>query len=56
MKVWILERCLDYEGCYVVGVFATEEAAKKAEALELGGKKKPPVGTSIEINEWEVEK
>ena len=27
MKVWIVERCYDYEGCSIEGVFSTEAAA-----------------------------
>jgi len=27
MKVWIVERCINYEGCEVFGVFSSEEKA-----------------------------
>jgi hypothetical protein len=30
VTVWVLERCYDYEGCDILGVYATMGAAKAA--------------------------
>ena len=50
MKVWILERCYDYEGCTLVGVFSTQAKAEEHKMV-MGTQS----GADLEISELTVD-
>ena len=51
MKVWILEKCYDYEGCEIVSVHATPEGAEVArQKLVADG----TYADNLEVTEKEV--
>jgi hypothetical protein len=53
MKVWLLFWCFEHEGDTLLGVYASEEAAKAA-ALATDYKADPQWGITHEIREREV--
>ena len=50
MKVYVLERCYDYEGCTLVGIFSTQAKAEEHKAV-LG----PSCFADLEIDAVEVD-
>lgn len=47
MTVWVLERCYDYEGCVLTGIFSTKELAEAYAAANPS--------SANEIGAWEVD-
>ena len=52
MKVYVLEKCYDYEGCSVISIHATNESAKAAAQKLIAAKDYPD--DVLEITEFEV--
>ncbi len=53
MKVYVVERCYDYEGCAIVNVYATQEAAD-AWAAHLDAEYGYTANGPHEVSEYEV--